>query len=279
MFRGSKSIEANRQARRAPAPPAAGPGGYGITRTNDRPPDHSRLFAEARRVLQLSQAELARRLGTSPLVIRALETGRHDELPPWPEVVRVVTALLSTLGLDPRPVLHALSQQVSQHPGPQGAPSSTPRSTGTGASPRRTPRSMMASALAQGGSAIGRLRAAPARIGRSLGAPMAPARAMAAAVRRSVPRASTLAFVPSRRRRLRRALLGLGVPALLALGATQAALVSNAASSLPEPVGRVISRVVEHVRIQLAPVRDGMRWIEVDDPRSRRGDKLQTARR
>jgi hypothetical protein len=27
-----------------------------------------------------------------------------------------------------------------------------------------------------------------------------------------------------------------------------------------------------------APVREGLRWIEVDDPRSRRGDKLATKR-
>jgi hypothetical protein len=28
---------------------------------------------------------------------------------------------------------------------------------------------------------------------------------------------------------------------------------------------------------QWAPVREGLRWIEVDDPRQRRGDKLQTS--
>jgi hypothetical protein len=28
--------------------------------------------------------------------------------------------------------------------------------------------------------------------------------------------------------------------------------------------------------LQLAPVRDGMRWIDVRDPRSRRSDKLRT---
>jgi hypothetical protein len=37
--------------------------------------------------------------------------------------------------------------------------------------------------------------------------------------------------------------------------------------------------VAEQVRVHLAPVREGLRWIEVEDPRSRRGDKLQTARR
>lgn len=74
-------------------------------------------------------------------------------------------------------------------------------------------------------------------------------------------------------------MFGLAVPALLALGLTQSPLVGATASTLPEPVARMLARVVDFARVQLAPVREGMRWIEVDDPRSRRGDKLQTARR
>jgi hypothetical protein len=44
---------------------------------------------------------------------------------------------------------------------------------------------------------------------------------------------------------------------------------------VPRPVARMAGSVRQFFQVQFAPVHEGMRWIEVDDPRRRRGDKLQ----
>ena len=45
------------------------------------------------------------------------------------------------------------------------------------------------------------------------------------------------------------------------------------------PLAGVVRHAHEFFLVQMAPEREGLRWIEVADPRSRRGDKLQIARR
>lgn len=48
------------------------------------------------------------------------------------------------------------------------------------------------------------------------------------------------------------------------------------AASVPETFAGLFRETREFVLYQIAPQRDGLRWIEVDDPRLRRGDKLRT---
>jgi cytoskeletal protein RodZ len=73
-----------------------------------------------------------------------------------------------------------------------------------------------------------------------------------------------------------RALIVVTVPVALILLVTQTAVLEAAVAKLPPSVARVIRGAQNYVIVQLAPVRDGLRWIDVPDPRTRRSDKLQT---
>jgi hypothetical protein len=79
-------------------------------------------------------------------------------------------------------------------------------------------------------------------------------------------------------RTVRRSLAGLGAAAMLALLAWTSML-QAAVVTLAPPLAGVVRHVHEFIVVQMAPEREGLRWIEVADPRSRRGDKLQIARR
>jgi len=85
---------------------------------------------------------------------------------------------------------------------------------------------------------------------------------------------------PSLVRRLKlRTLLALSVPVAVVVLLTQTAVLEAAVSKLPPSVARIVRGAQNYVIVQLAPVRDGLRWIDVPDPRSRKGDKLHTAAR
>jgi cytoskeletal protein RodZ len=73
-----------------------------------------------------------------------------------------------------------------------------------------------------------------------------------------------------------RALVVVTVPVALIVLVTQTAVLEAAVAKLPPSVARVIRGAQNYVIVQLAPVRDGLRWIDVPDPRTRRGDRLQT---
>lgn len=75
----------------------------------------ARFFFDVRRGLRLARVAVANRIGTEPRVIEALETGALDRIPAWPETVRIVTAYTHLVGMDPRPVLHALHFAYAHH--------------------------------------------------------------------------------------------------------------------------------------------------------------------
>ncbi len=99
----------------AGATPTAPPsnGGYAPAAALPLNTDTGQLFRELRRCLKLSLPELARRLETRIDVITALEAGDVRSLPSWPETVRVVSAYTMLVKIDPRPVLHVLSEKIS----------------------------------------------------------------------------------------------------------------------------------------------------------------------
>ena len=49
-------------------------------------------------------------------------------------------------------------------------------------------------------------------------------------------------------------------------------------ATLHPPLVKLMRGAQDYLLHRAAPVREGLRWIEVDDPRSRRGDKLATRR-
>ena len=78
------------------------------------------------------------------------------------------------------------------------------------------------------------------------------------------------------RRRAGRAILAVAVPIALLVLLTQTAVLEAGVAQFPEPVARFVRGAQDYVTLQLAPIRHDLRWVDVADPRTRRGDKLKT---
>lgn len=265
------------------------------------PPAYCRMFLDARRILGLGEWDLAQRLGTTVDTIRALESGHLSALPPWPETSRIVTSYLTGLGMDARPVLHSLAHdltmlaaasQPSHGPGGSAAAlrSSVPRRSS--AEPAHVPSHSQAKSTGGTSSAKAGPPSWVVQLGRTprnvAGAVDKATQSVMSAGRRAARRVSTanMARAPAdagRPRTVARATIAALLIALLLATVAQTSLAGSvmtaAAVPLPATLARAFGKVADMLRVQLAPVRDGLRWIEVEDPRSRRGDKLQTARR
>jgi cytoskeletal protein RodZ len=74
-----------------------------------------------------------------------------------------------------------------------------------------------------------------------------------------------------------RLLFAFSIPVALVVLVTQTSVLEAAVAKLPPSVKRIVRGAQNYVIVQFAPVRDGMRWIDVPDPRTRRGDKLPDA--
>lgn len=203
-----------------------------------------RFFQDLRAAFRMSQAEAAQRLSTHIDIISALEAGDVSGLPPWPECCRIVRTYTGLAGLDPRPILHSLELLLAvaaRMPKP---------------APKRT-------LLPQ----LGRQRTdrKPARR-------KAPTNATLAAFSAGLER-----LLYGREARAGRVLFAIAVPVGLLVLLTQTSVLEAAVAQLPPSVVRIVRGAQDYVTVQLAPVRDGLRWIDVRDPRSRRSDKLRTA--
>ena len=73
------------------------------------------------------------------------------------------------------------------------------------------------------------------------------------------------------RQRPQRALYALSLP----LGLVLVMLHTSVFALVAKPFSAAVSSVSVYFQVHFAPVRDGLRYIEVDDPRSRRADKLR----
>jgi hypothetical protein len=199
-----------------------------------------RFFQDLRRTFRLSQAQAAKRLATRIDIIAALEAGEVRGLPPWPETCRIVRTYMGLAGLDPRPVLNLIEillANAASRPAP---------------APRRTLLAPLAWRRRPGGAARDRRR------------PLAGA---AESLRR---------VWHGRFGQAGRALFAIAVPVALVVLLTQTSVLEAAVAKLPPSVVRIVRGAQNYVIVQLAPVRDGLRWIDVPDPRTRRSDKLRT---
>ncbi len=202
-----------------------------------------RLLRAIRVAQGLAEAAMAARLGTTLPVVIALEKGDLAGLPDWAETRRIVDLWVAGAGLDPRPALASLALALDGL-GPTRACS---------ASDHQKPSD------GGGRSAIAMMRKeAPTN---PVGAP--PARS-----------AFRLAFAlpPSPVMRWSAILL---IAAAIGTTATQTTVVAGAISKLPAPAERAVRSISDYFAVRFAPVYEGHRWIDVDDPRSRRGDKLR----
>ena len=200
----------------------------------------ARFFRDLRAAFGMSQTEAAQRLATRIDIISALEAGDVSGLPPWPECCRIVRTYTGLVGLDPRPILHSLELLLAvaaRTPKPAPKRALLPQLSRPGAA------GQLARGQATGSSfavSVGRLLRGPeGRAGRTL--------------------------------------FAIAVPVGLLMLLTQTSVLAAAVAQLPPGMARIVRGAQDYVAVQLAPIRDGLRWIDVPDPRSRRGDKLRTA--
>lgn len=205
----------------------------------------ARLFQDLRTAMRITPQQAATYLQTSVETIAALESGQFEYLPPWPEIARVITAYAAMAGIDGQPVIAAIGDVLRQEA--QAYAIAQPHQPPAPVNARHHgAHHLPVDRLLQAGSALAN------------GAKRLPADAMKQ-VRERPERAFYAVSLP----------LGI-VLLLLNTSALQAAF-----DHVPRPVSRMAQVVRQYFQEQFAPVREGLRWIEVDDPRRRRGDKLR----
>jgi hypothetical protein len=198
------------------------------------------LFRDLRRALSLSLPDVAGRLGTRIEVISALEGGDVRRLPPWPETVRVVTLYTGLAGIDPRPILGLIHREIAVSDAVPVADTQEPGEAGVLARLRE----LYGDVLGRAGERFGRV---------SLGIDASRASALLDGRRLSA--------------------VGAVLVILVALFA-QASTLQASLATLQPPIMGLMRGAQDYLLTRVAPQHDGLRWIEVDDPRQRRTDRL-----
>ena len=198
----------------------------------------ARFFIDLRRVMKITPYQAASHLVTPVETFEALETGTIERLPSWPETSRIVMAYTSIAGVDGRPVLSAIADEMRLVDQANAA------------------RVAAAQRLSQSRFQVERLRQAGT--------------AVANGVRR-LPKGA----MQQVRERPDRALYAVSLPLGLVLLLLNTTILQSAFSHMPRPIARMAVDVRQFFEVAFAPVHEGLRWIDVDDPRARRGDKLR----
>jgi transcriptional regulator with XRE-family HTH domain len=202
------------------------------------------IFLNMRKAMNVSRETIARRLATRASTIDDFEAGAVAALPHWKETQRIVRGYCQLLRLDPEPILWRIRSQLDALSNPVRPPMQAPRG------PMPLP-----------ASPTGRPNGVPASLARE--------------------RTRTERPEGEGRRRGVRTLFALTLPAALLAGVVYAAqtvpqYVYPAIAMLPDRVEVPVRAGLEYMLLLTAPSRDGLRWIEVGDPRVRKADKLQT---
>ena len=197
------------------------------------------MFRNMRAAMGVSRETIARRLATAPSTIDNFEAGAVSALPHWKETARIVRSYCELLRMAPEPILRRIHDRLL-------AIASQPRSPDP----------------------------PPPRVLRSV-----------RTVRTEPPAAKTepAPVRPTRRRRAR-TLFALSAPIALLLGVAVLAqvmpgLIYHAVGWLPGSIGSPARAGLDYVVLLTAPRREGLKWIEVGDPRLRKADKLPTSPR
>lgn len=196
--------------------------------------DVGRFFLDLRHTLGASVPDAARRLTTLPAVIAALETADIESLPPWSETQRIVMGYAALAGIDGRPALTALGILACE------------------AEQRRQTVQEAEAVRPAFNASSERLRQIQVAIAE--GARRLPIEALNQARERPVRTFYTLS---------------LPLALLLLLLNPQ-----GIGGALAKPFNSGVASVQDFLAVTFAPRREGLRWIEVSDPRTRRGDRL-----
>ena len=209
------------------------------------------IFRNMRLTLKVSRETVARRLATSAACIDTFEAGAVGALPHGKETERIVRSYCELLRIDPQPIL----TRIHGH---------------------------MQALATQARAAVPTTRPPPQTPAPTTGGRAAPRSQSVAQVQRTRTE-RTKASAPRRRRRAR-TLFALSAPVALAAALVYLAHaaprpVYRAVALLPEPVAGAVRSGLDYLVLLTASRRDGLRWIEVGDPRVRKADKLPTGTR
>jgi hypothetical protein len=221
----------------------------------------ARFFIDLRQALRLTVPQAAQYLQVRPEVVEALETGQVEYLPPWQETSAIVMTYTSMAGVNGRPALNAIGGLITylaasaspqrQQPLFREQPQFAPR---TERGPQPNPSQVHAQARPR----------PPNRASRNF---MQAGSAFANSARRLPQEA-----LDQVRRRPQRALYAVSLPLF---GVLLLMLHSSIFETVATPFGVAVRWVSTYFQEHYGPVHDGLRYIEVDDPRSRRADKLR----
>jgi hypothetical protein len=217
----------------------------------------ARFFTDLRRALRLTLPQAAMQTRARIEVLEALEAGRVEYLSSWAETARIVTSYTALAGIDSRPVLSAISHLL--HELSRVEAQYTQYNNANVAAQYQVPHRAMSAAMPATYDAPTH-DDAPAHGPQNMRAGFA-TRAM------RLPRGAMQQI----RRRPDRAFYTLSLP----LGALILALNTSVLSQIAQPFSGAVRWAEASYGELFPPVRDGFRWIEVDDPRSRRADKLR----
>jgi transcriptional regulator with XRE-family HTH domain len=227
-------------------------------------PELARLFTELRQFLGLSAAAVAHHLGTHPNTIAALEAGRVDLLPPWSEAARVVAGYIGLARLDPRPALDRLAMLM-------GVVVTAP-AVARPAMPSQMPQPAAAPAepMTPVARILGRLSEAAARARSRDDAP-------GVLAEWSHTLRETVTGLTASVRGLRapvRWVMAVAIGLIMIGTAAPSAVLQASVNGFSDPLSglwRSLSGTAGEVRVQ---IRNGLKWIDAEDPRARRSDKL-----
>ena len=205
------------------------------------------IFRNMRHAMKVSRETIARRLATSTVCVDNFEAGAVAALPHAKETDRIVRGYCELLRLNPEPILWRIRSRMQALA--DEARAATPMPLPAAIVPTTASRSVRGSQ-----PTTRRLR-----------------------TRRERP------ATQSGHRRRTRALFALSAPVALLAALVYVAHAAprpmyRAITLLPRPAGHAVRAVLDYVVLLTAPRREGLRWIEVSDPRLRKADKLLTTR-
>jgi hypothetical protein len=232
----------------------------------------ARFFRDLRRALRLTLPQAAQYLRVHPEIIEVLETGQVEYLPSWPQTAQIILGYTAMAGVDGRPALNAVGALMAsiQEPQPpvwqppvwQPPVSQAPVSPAPVLYAQVSQAPVSQAPVSQGWNDEEAPEKEPS------GRQFMRARSAIANGARRLPKDA----IHQIRERPQRALYALSLPlfAVLFFHASIFGLIAR-------PFSAAVNHASAYFQEHFAPVRDGFRWIEVSDPRSRRGDKLQIA--
>lgn len=270
------------------------------------------IFKQMREIAGMSQSEMARRLGTDVSTLLDFESGSVSALPPWPETVRIVDRYAELSQIDPSPILSRLLQLqptvteanaprpvVPTRPQPRAPVQALPGNRETRPQTRLAPTSARPTVSippAPERRAYDVRNPSTAATG-AMAAPAEPAQeaipvgfdsrsrereTTVRTARQSLAAASgaedPAASAARRRRRQRRTAL-VAAPLLTVVLLFAGMMFAprpfyRVTKYLPSAVAMPVLAMLDAAVTQTATVKDGLRWIELGDPRLRKGDRL-----